>query len=204
MSTSSAQPAARADDAALVEALRAGDEDAFVELIRAHHSVLLRVAMTYVSSRAAAEEVVQETWLGVLNGLDRFQGRSSLKTWIFEIASNIARARAVREGRCGPFSPPISAEARTEPSVDPDRFLPADHPRFPGRWARAPRAWQIPEERLREARTRDVIREAVERLPAAQRLVITLRDIEGWPADEASRALQLTEADQRVLLHRAR
>src|SRR3954453_9407778 len=116
MSTSSAQPAARADDAALVEALRAGDEEAFVGLIRAHHSVLLRVAMTYVASRAAAEEVVQETWLVVLNGLDRFQGRSSLKTWIVEIASDIARTRALREGRCRPLSSLISADARTEPS----------------------------------------------------------------------------------------
>src|SRR3954454_14574375 len=204
MSTSSAQPVARADDAALVEALRAGDEDAFVELIRAHHSVLLRVAMIYVSSRPVAEEVVHETWLRVLNGLDRFQGDSSLKTWIFKIASNIARTRALREGRCRPFSSLISADARTEPSVDPDRFFPADHPRFPGRWALAPHAWQIAEERVVESETRDVIREAVELLPAAQRLVITLRDIEGWSADETCRALELTEGDQRVLLHRAR
>jgi RNA polymerase sigma-70 factor (ECF subfamily) len=204
MSTSSTQPVARADDAAMVEALRAGDEDAFVELIRAHHSVVLRVAMTYVSSRALADEVVQETWLGVLSGLDRFHGRCSLKTWIFKIASNIARTRAVREGGRRPCSALISADARTEPSVDPDRFFPADHPRFPGRWARAPLAWQIPEERLLESETRDVIHEAVELLPAAQRLVITLRDIEGWSADDACRALELTEGDQRVLLHRAR
>src|SRR3954469_3020105 len=204
MSTSSAQPVARADDAALVEALRAGDEDAFVELIRAHHSVVLRVAMTYVSSRALADEVVQETWLGVLSGLDRFHGRSSLKTWIFRIASNIARTRAVREAARRPCSALICADARTEPSVDPDRFFPADHPRFPGRWARAPLAWQIPEERLLESETRDVIHEAGVLLPAAQRLVITLRDIEGWSADDACRALELTEGDQRVLLHRAR
>jgi RNA polymerase sigma-70 factor (ECF subfamily) len=204
MSTSSTQPAARADDAALVEALRAGDEDAFVGLIRAHHSVVLRVALTYVASRAVAEEVVQETWLGVLNGLDRFQGRSALKTWIVEIAANIARARAVREGRCGPSSSLISADARTEPSVDPDRFFPADHPRFPGGWARAPLAWQMPDARVVERETRDVVRGAVELLPAAQRLVITLRDIEGWSADEACRALELTEDDQRVLLHGAR
>src|SRR3954466_12644829 len=146
MSPSSTQPVARADDAAMVEALRAGDEDAFVELIRAHHSVVLRVAMTYVSSRAVADEVVQETWLGVLSGLDRFHGRSSLKTWIFRIASNIARTRAVREGRCRPFSSLLTADpAPSEPSVDPDRFFPADHPRLPGRWARAPLAWRSPE-----------------------------------------------------------
>jgi|SRR3954469_12217699 RNA polymerase sigma-70 factor (ECF subfamily) len=204
MSTNSTPPVARADDAAMVEALRAGDEEAFVGLIRAHHSVVLHVAMTYVSSRAVAEEVVHETWLSVLNGLDRFDERSSLKAWIFEIASKIARTRALGEGRSRPFSSLICADARTEPSVDPDRFFPADHPRFPGRWARAPLAWRISEERPVECETRDVIREAVERLPAAQRLVITLRDIEGWTAGEASRALELTEGDQRVLLHRAR
>src|SRR6266498_482536 len=102
MSTISRHPTARGDDAELIDALRAGGEAAFVALIRAHHAVLLRVAMTYVSSRAVAEEVVQETWLGVLKGLDRFEARSSLKTWIFRIAANIARTRAVREGRCLP------------------------------------------------------------------------------------------------------
>src|SRR6476659_2440953 len=189
MSTAS-QPLASGDDRALVEALRAGDEHAFVALIRAYHSALLRTAMTFVSTRAVAEEVVQETWLGVVKGIDRFEGRSSLKTWIFKIASNIARTRATREGRCRPFSALAAAEVeRSEPSVDPDRFLPADHPRFPGHWARAPVAWQIPEERLLSGETRDVIRDAVERLPAAQRLVITLRDIEGWSADEACQAL---------------
>jgi RNA polymerase sigma-70 factor, ECF subfamily len=147
---------------------------------------------------------VEDTWLGVLNGRDRFDERSSLKAWIFEIASKIARTRAVGEGRGRPFSSPVPADARSEPSVDPDRFFPADHPRFPGRWARAPLAWQIPEEGLLNSETRDVIRGAVELLPAAQRLVITLRDIEGWSADEACQALELTEGDQRVLLQRAR
>jgi RNA polymerase sigma-70 factor, ECF subfamily len=205
MSTSSTQLAALADDAALVEALRAGDEDAFVGLIRAHHSMLLRVAMTYVSSRAVAEEVVQETWLGVLKGLDRFEGRSSLKTWIFRIASNIACTRAVRESRCMPFSslPGTDAE-RQEPSVDPDRFLPSDHARYPGHWDRGPAAWQTPEERLLSGETRGVILAAIEELPPAQRLVLTLRDIEGWSGDEACQALELTDANQRVLLHRAR
>jgi RNA polymerase sigma-70 factor (ECF subfamily) len=204
MSRTSTQCVARADDAAMVEALRAGDEDAFVGLIRANHSVVWRVAMTYVSSPAVAEQVVRETWLNVVSGLDRFQGRCSLKTWIFKIASHIARTRALREGRCRPFSSLISADADTEPSVDSHRFFPEDHPRFPGRWARAPLAWQVPEEGLLNSETRDVIRGAVELLPAAQRLVITLRDIEGWSADEACRALELTEGDQRVLLQRAR
>jgi RNA polymerase sigma-70 factor (ECF subfamily) len=205
MSTSSTRPATPADDAALVEALRAGDEAAFVALIHVHHSVLLRVAMTYVSTRAVAEEVVQETWLGVLEGLDRFEGRSSLKTWTFKIASNIARTRAVRECRCRPFSSLAAFEAeRNDPSVDPERFLPDDDPRHSGRWARPPLAWRDPEMRLVSGETRAVIRAAIEELPVAQRLVISLRDIEGWSADEACEALELTDGNQRVLLHRAR
>src|SRR5215211_2038256 len=197
------QPAA--NEADLVARLRGGDEQAFEALVARHYGTMLAVAQTHVRSRAVAEEVVQETWLGVLEGLDRFEGRSSLKTWIFRIASNIARTRAVREGRCHPFSSLPAADAgRSEPSVDPDRFFPADDPRLPGRWARAPVAWRSPEERLLSGETRDVIRDAVERLPAAQRLVITLRDIEGWSADETCRALELTDGNQRVLLHRAR
>jgi RNA polymerase sigma-70 factor, ECF subfamily len=205
MSTISRPPPARGDDAGLIEALRAGDESAFVELIHAHHSVLLRVAMTYVSSRAVAEEVVQDTWLGVLKGLDRFEGRSSLKTWIFKIAANIARTRAMREGRCRPFSSLAAGEGeRSERSVDPDRFFPPDHPRHPGHWSRGPAAWETPEERLLSGETRDVILAAIEQLPPAQRLIVTLRDVEGWSADDACQALELTDGNQRVLLHRAR
>ena len=202
MSTISRDPTTRGDDAVLVKALRDGDETAFLDLINAHNSSLLRVAMTFVSSRAVAEEVVQETWLGVLNGLDRFEGRSSLKTWIFQIAANIARTRAVREWRCVPFSSLTANDA--EPSVDPDRFFPPDHARFPGHWARRPASWETPEEQLLSRETQDVILAAIEQLPPAQRLVVTLRDVEGWSADEACQALELTDANQRVLLHRAR
>src|SRR5215218_6688450 len=125
MSTTSQAPRARGGEAELIESLRTGDEAAFVELIHAHHAMLLWVAMTYVSSRAVAEEVVQETWLGVLKGLDRFEGRSSLKTWIFKIAANIARTHADRESRSLPISSLAETDARrAEPSVDPDRFLP--------------------------------------------------------------------------------
>jgi RNA polymerase sigma-70 factor (ECF subfamily) len=148
-----------------------------------------------------AEEVVQETWLGVLRGLDRFEGRSSLRTWVFRIAANIARTRAVRERRSLPFS---SLPGADEPAVDPDRFLPAGDPRFPGGWARGPAAWELPEERLLAGETREIIRAAIEALPPAQRLVVTLRDVEGWSADEACAALALTDGNQRVLLHRAR
>ncbi len=137
----------RGGDAATIRALKAGDERAFCVLVEAHGALLLRVAMTYVPSRAVAEEVVQETWLGVLKGLDRFEGRASLKTWIFSIAANIARTRAVRERRSLPFSALAGAEASDdEPAVDADRFLPADHPQWPGHWrprrplGRAPRS----------------------------------------------------------------
>jgi RNA polymerase sigma-70 factor, ECF subfamily len=205
MSTSSREMTRPSGDDELVEALRGGDEAAFVALVRAHHSMLVRVALTYVSSRAAAEEVVQETRLAVLEGLERFEGRSSLRTWIFRIAANIARSRAARERRCRPFSSLAGGEAASaEPCVEPRRFLPADHPTSPGRWARRPEAWDTPETRLLARETQDVIRAAIERLAPAQRLVVTLRDVEGWSADEVCEALELTAANQRVLLHRAR
>ena len=202
MSTNSPPTPGRGSDAELINALKAGDETAFVDLVHAHHAVLLRVAMTYVSSRAVAEEVVQETWLGVLKGLARFEGRSSLKTWIFKIAANIARTRAVREGRCLPFSSLPGSD--DEPSVDPDRFFPPDHPRHPGHWARGPASWEIPEGRLLSGETRNVILAAIEQLPTAQRLVVTLRDVEGWSAEETCQALEVSDGNQRVLLHRAR
>jgi RNA polymerase sigma-70 factor (ECF subfamily) len=186
-------------DRELLARLRSGDEQAFAALIDVYSSSLLRVAMTYVSTRAAAEEVVQETWLGVVKGLDRFEGRSSLKTWIFSIAANIARTRGVRERRSVPFSALAPDDA-----VDPDRFFPPDHDRYPGHWALGPTRWETPEEGLLSAETEEVIRAAIEQLPRAQRLVVTLRDIEGWPAEEVCSALELSEGNQRVLLHRGR
>ncbi len=194
-----------ADDALLVAALRAGDERAFVDLVRAQHPLLHRTAMTYVSSRAVADEVVQETWLAVLAGVDRFEGRSSLRTWIFRIAANIARNRAVREMRCRPFSSLVGDDGvPAGPAVDPAAFLPGDQPAWPGPWASAPVAWQTPEQRLLTRETQEVIGGAVDALPRAQRLVVTLRDVEGWSAEEACDALGLSPGNQRVLLHRAR
>jgi RNA polymerase sigma-70 factor, ECF subfamily len=175
----------------LVEALRGGDERAFEQLIRMYQAGLVRVAQMYVSSRSVAEEVVQETWLAVLTGIDRFEGRSSLKTWLFRIVTNRAKTRGEREARTIPFS----ALGEPEPAVGPDRF---DH----GEWASPPAEW--PEERLLAEETQRVIDEAIERLPAAQRAVITLRDIQGWSAEEVRNALELTETNQRVLLHRGR
>ena len=190
-----------ASEEKLLAALRAGDEDAFRELVREYQPSLVRVARIYVSTQAAAEEVAAETWLAVLNGLDRFEGRSSLRTWIFRILTNIAKTRAVREGRTLPFSA-LDPGRVPEAAVDPDRFLDPEHPRWPGHWAVKPGPW--PEDALLAAETRERIAEAIEALPATQRAVISLRDIEGWSSEEVRNALDLSETNQRVLLHRAR
>ena len=189
-------------EAQVLEALRAGDEDAFRALVREYTPSLVRVARIYVSTQAAAEEVAQETWLGVLNGLPRFEGRSSLRTWIFRILTNIAKTRAKRDGRTLPFSALSEPGRVPEAAVDADRFLDPEHPRWPGHWALKPEAW--PEDALVAAETREKLAEAIEALPAAQRAVISLRDIEGWSSEEVRNALDLSETNQRVLLHRAR
>jgi RNA polymerase sigma-70 factor, ECF subfamily len=185
------------DEHELVAALRAGDESAFRELIAMYHAMLVRVARAYVPTQTAAEEVAADTWLAVLEGIDRFQERSSLKTWIFRILTNKAKTRGMRERRSLPFS----ALESDESSVDPDRFHGPEH-RWPGHWAAPPQGF--PEERLLAAETREVVEQAIERLPPAQRAVISLRDIEGWDAEEVRNALTLSETNQRVLLHRAR
>jgi RNA polymerase sigma-70 factor (ECF subfamily) len=194
-----------ANDARLVRGLKNGDQEAFRRLIDEHSSSLLRVAMTYVGSRAVAEEVVQETWLGVLKGLDGFEGRASLRTWIFKILTNTAKTRGARERRAVPFSSLITGdEADGGSAVDPDRFFPRDHDRYPGVWALAPRSWATPEEGLLSSEVREVMLAAIEQLPAAQRIAVTLRDIEGWPSWEVCEALDVSEGNQRVLLHRGR
>jgi RNA polymerase sigma-70 factor (ECF subfamily) len=186
------------DDAALVEALRRGDEKAFATLIDRYHASLLRLAMSYVATREQAEDVVQETWLGVLNGIDRFEGRSSLKTWIFRILVNRAKTKGVRERRSVPFSSLESDGDEREPAVDPSRFQ-------EGGWSARPESWEgIPEDRLLSGETRAVVENAIAALPGMQRAVITLRDVRGFSAPEACEVLGLTEANQRVLLHRAR
>ena len=190
------------DDARLVAALRAGDEDAYRQIVSEWHSMMVRVAQIFVPSRAVAEEVVQETWLRVLGALDRFEGRSSLKTWVFRILVNTAKTRAQREGRVIPFSALNDPGRVPEAAVDADRFLGPDDERYPGHWSSPPR--HLPEERLLAAETREQIAAAIDELPAAQRAVISLRDIAGWNAEEVRNALDLTEVNQRVLLHRAR
>ena len=204
--TASPGGAASADDSALVAALRAGDQDTFAALVDKLYMPMLRLAMLYVPSRAVAEDVVQETWLGVLQGLNRFEGRSSLKTWIFRILTNRAKTRGEREHRSIAFSSlqPANAEV-DEPTVDPSRFWPDDHPQWANIWVSYPRSWEgMPEERALTRELRAQIEQVIAALPPNQREVITLRDVEGWSAEEARMLLNLSEANQRVLLHRAR
>jgi RNA polymerase sigma-70 factor (ECF subfamily) len=187
----------------LVEGLRAGDEAAFAELMRRYGASMLRIAQLYVRSRAVAEEVVQEAWLAVFKGISRFEGRSSLKTWLFRILTNTAKTRAVREGRSIPFSA-LAGDEEDGPSVDPDRFLGPEE-RFPGHWSAPPSSWAgEPEERLVASETLDVIKAEIDKLPSAQALVITMRDVEGFTSEEVCNALEISESNQRVLLHRAR
>lgn len=195
----------RQDERELVEALRRGDEAAFMRLMTMYYGAMKRLALMYVPNATVAEDVIQETWIGVLEGINRFEGRSSLKTWIFRILLNVAMTRGQREARSVPFSSlPASQPDADQPAVDLDRFLPPDH-QWAGHWASLPHSWEhVPEDRLLSGETRAHIREAIEMLPTLQRQVIVLRDIEGWSSDEVCNALAITETNQRVLLHRAR
>jgi RNA polymerase sigma-70 factor, ECF subfamily len=190
------------EEADLVARLRAGDERAFEALVERHYGMMLAVARGYVRTRAVAEEVVQEAWLGVLNGIDRFEGRSSLKTWIMRIVVNIAMTRGEREARTIPFS--AFASEADEPAVDPDRFR-DESDGFPGHWRAYPGNWaSLPDEALLGRETLRVVVSAIEELPAAQRVVITMRDVAGCSAEEVCGTLDVSEGNQRVLLHRAR
>jgi RNA polymerase sigma-70 factor (ECF subfamily) len=188
-----------ADDRAVVASLCNGDERAFERLVERYQRSLVRVALMYVDDRAIAEEVAQETWIAVLEGIERFEGRSSLQTWILTIVANRAKTRAGRERR----QLPISALAGDdEPEVPLDRFLPPDDPHRPLGWAAPPRAW--PEERLLSGEVVERVREAIALLPPAQQAVIGLRDVEGLSAEEVVAALDISAGNERVLLHRAR
>ena len=194
--------AASAEDARILDALRAGDEKAFLALVQSLNGPMLRVASLYVSSRGVAEEVVQEAWVGVLSGLPRFEGRSSLRRWIFGILTNCAKSRGVREARSTPFSDIGPQDDEDEPAVDPSRFLPPDHPRWPGHWSAPPTAWA--DEQVLNKESLAVVEVAIAQLPMNQREVITLRDVLGWNSAEVCESLGLSEGNQRVLLHRAR
>lgn len=187
----------QADDQVLIEKLRARDKAAFAALVRELHGNLVRVAMMFVRSRASAEEIAQDTWGNVLASLDRFEGRSSLRTWIFRICTNRAKTLAGRESRSAPFS---SLEEPGDAPLDPSRFDAA------GTWAEPPDTWtdDTPERVLDRAETVEEIQRTVAQLPAMQRAVLTLRDVQGLEAADVCNVLDLSESNQRVLLHRAR
>ena len=193
------------EDADLVASLRSGDEEAFAELVRRWGPSLLRLAQVHVPSRSVAEEVVQETWLAVLRGIDRFEGRSSLRTWVFGILLNLARTHGRRERRTLPFAALRERwEARRdEPAVAPGRFQGQEGER-PGWWAAPVERWADPEERLEGAEARRVLKEAIAALPPRQREVLVLRDVLGFSAEEACSVLEVSDGNQRVLLHRGR
>jgi RNA polymerase sigma-70 factor (ECF subfamily) len=206
MADSAARDYAAEADRQLVAALRAGDEDVFMRFVEQYQNAMVRIAMMYVHDMAVAEEVAQETWVAFLKGLDRFEGRSSLKTWLFTILTNRARTRATREARYVPLN--VSGELDDDgPVVSPERFTSADHPDGAGWWAETdkPQAWDgLPEGRLLSQETLSMIMQSISALPQNQREVIRMRDVEGFSSEEVCNILSLSETNQRVLLHRAR
>ena len=192
-------------DAELVDGLKRRVETAFVTLLERYQGQLLRLALVYCRTRDIAEEIVQDTWLAVIQGIDRFEGRASFKTWLFQILVNRARTRAVKEGRSLSFSS-IADEAETPgvPAVPPERFRTADDP-WPNNWALPPHSWgESSDARLLAAETMELVNQAIAQLPPAQQQVITLRDVEGWTSEDVCNVLEISETNQRVLLHRAR
>jgi RNA polymerase sigma-70 factor, ECF subfamily len=198
--TSATGPPVAGDEWDLVAALRDGDEAAFLALVNRYHRAMVRVARAYLPSDASAEDAAQEAWLGVFQGIDRFEGRASVKSWIFRIAVYCAKTKRDREGRLVPMSW-LEDEGEEEPAVDPDRFQ-AEGSRYPNHWSRPPEPWA--EERLQAAETAALAKEEIDRLPPSQRTVITLRDVEGLDGAEVCELLGISEGNQRVLLHRAR
>lgn len=195
------------EEPTLVDALRRGDEDAFARLVGEHHASLRRVARLYVANAAIADEVVQDTWLGVIRGIWAFEGRSSLKTWIFRILVNRARTRAARESRRAPPTGTLPREsgAEAEPSVSPEHFLSLDDSSAPGHWAHPPLdPGPSPERSLLTKELGERLRTVIDALPSNLRIVLWLRDVEGWSSEEVCNALAIQETNQRVLLHRAR
>jgi RNA polymerase sigma-70 factor, ECF subfamily len=192
------------DEAALLARLRAGDEAAFRHVIDEWSPVMLRVARGYVSNQQSAEDVVQDAWVGIIRGLAGFEGRSSLRSWAFSVLINRAKTRGMRESRVV-ASATLSGEDTDTPTVDPARFQSPDG-RYPGGWtsAGAPRPWDEPEGKTLRNEIVDLVGRALDRLPERQRLVVTMRDVQGLSSDETCSALGLTPQNQRVLLHRGR
>jgi RNA polymerase sigma-70 factor (ECF subfamily) len=193
-------------EAELVGRLRSGDDAAFALVLDQWSPGMMRLARSFVSTPESAAEVVQDTWLAVLQAIDRFEGRSSLRTWVYRILVNTAKRRAARERRNVPMSS-LGPDPGAGPTVDPDRFQGADEP-YPGHWRALPAPWPAPvpspEQRSLDAELRDRLEDALAGLPARQRAVITLRDVQDRPADEVCAILDISPANQRVLLHRAR
>src|SRR5690348_3897222 len=199
-----AEATAHPDDDVLAR-LRAGDEAAFADLVDRWTPAMLRIARAYVATAQSAEDAVQDSWLGVIRGLPRFEGRSSLRTWVFTILVNQARTRGAREARTVPLSD-LGRDDDTGPTVDPARFQGPDDP-HPGGWktAAAPVSWEgRPERRLLDGEASRLIESALTMLPPRQRAVVTLRDVQGLTSEEACEVLGVTAQNQRVLLHRGR
>ena len=191
------------DELQLISALRAGEESAFMALVDAYHAKMVRLARSIVGDAMIAEEVTQEAWLGVVRGVHRFEGRSSLQTWLFTILTNCARTRAQREQRALAFSDVFGADEDGEPVVNPGRFL--QEGRWRGHWRDCPLSWsELPEDRILAQETLELLRSAIDALPPNQRSVILLRDVDGLESADVCNILQISESNQRVLLHRAR
>ncbi len=184
-------------------ALRRGDQTAFMALVRRLHPSMVRVASSFVPSREVGEEVAQDTWVAVLEELDRFEGRSSLRTWIFRILTNQAKTRGIRERRSTPFSALGMQREAADPTLPPESFFPGGH-RWAGHWAGPVHSWQLPEESVLSAELGGVIQHALDELPPAQRAVVVLRDCQTLSSREVRELLGLSEGNQRVLLHRGR
>lgn len=193
------------EDLRMAERLRAGEEEAFRDLINQYYGSMIRVALAHVADRSVAEEVVQDVWMAVLEGLDRFEGRSSLKTWIFSILANKAKTRGVRESRSVPASSLVlQDEGADEPAVDPSRWRQSGH--WKDYWTDYPQSWEegTPERVLLDKEGATLLKQAIAALPPRLKQIILLRDVEGLESDEVCAILAISDANQRVLLHRAR
>ena len=190
-------------DDVLVAGLRSGDENTFARLLDSWSPAMTHVARTHVSNPDSASDVVQDTWLAVIRGVHGFEGRSSLRTWVFSILTNIAKTRGVRERRTVPWSSMALDDGDLGPTVEPGLFRGADDD-YPGHWRSTPAPWRSPETAALDGEVRSRLRAALDELPPRQRVVVTLRDVEGYSADEVCSMLELSGANQRVLLHRGR
>jgi RNA polymerase sigma-70 factor, ECF subfamily len=190
-------------DDVLVAGLRSGDEAVFAQLLDSWSPAMIHVARAHVSTPDSAAEVVQDTWLAVIRGVHGFEGRSSLRTWVFRILTNLAKTRGVREGRTLPWSSLLPAGEDLPPTVDPGRFRGPDD-EYPGHWRSFPAPWRTPERAALDGEIRVLLHRLLAELPDRQRVVVTLRDVESYTAAEVCSMLELSAGNQRVLLHRGR